>query len=246
MFRSLRFASSSHFPSASFCRQFARGRSGVSIPPTEICASNRWFSSSRLGRMLVAPAVERNKQPILEVLELASGTGGHVIHFAQHFTRATFQPSEVNPRSLHSIVAHVDHYRPENVRIPLHIDCTRSPDRWALPGDYGPASVDLILNINMIHISSNAAVSGLFKAANGLLKSGGRLITYGPYGIDGRITPESNVSFDQNLRAENPEWGLRQVDELVDEAKRNGLRFVAKHAMPANNHVLVFEKPDES
>ncbi|KAI6233489.1 hypothetical protein M3Y99_00905900 [Aphelenchoides fujianensis] len=192
--------------------------------------------------MLIAPAVERNKQPILEVLqkyypkdwdgkassarlffvlELASGTGGHVIHFAQHFTRATFQPSEVNPRSLHSIVAHVDHYRPENVRIPLHIDCTRSPDRWALPGDYGPASVDLILNINMIHISSNAAWTG-------------------------RITPESNVTFDQNLRAENPEWGLRQVDDLVDEAKRNGLRFVAKHAMPANNHVLVFEKTDDS
>ncbi|KAI6181764.1 hypothetical protein M3Y98_00864200 [Aphelenchoides besseyi] len=205
--------------------------------------------------MLVAPAVERNKQPILEVLkkyyskdfngrvlEIASGTGGHVIHFAQYFTSATFQPSEVTPRSLHSIVAYVDHYQLENVRVPLYIDCSLPPDKWALPADYSPESVDLILNINMIHISSNAAVSGLFKAANGLLKPGGRLITYGPYGVDGQIAPESNVAFDQNLRSQNAEWGLRQIDEVIVEAERNSLRFVEKHSMPANNHVLVFVK----
>lgn len=112
----------------------------------------------------------------------------------------------------------------------------------------------------MIHISSNKAVSGLFKAAQGLLKSGlflikitlkcsiiivgGRLITYGPYGFDGKIFPASNQEFDKSLRSQNPEWGLRQVNDLSKEAQQNGLRLVGTHSMPANNHTLVFVKTD--
>jgi hypothetical protein len=68
------------------------------------------------------------------------------------------------------------------------------------------------------------------------------LITYGPYGLNGTIQPDSNVSFDQSLRSQNPQWGLRQVDDLVKEAKQNHLRFVARHEMPANNNMLIFEK----
>ncbi|KAI6190733.1 hypothetical protein M3Y97_00150600 [Aphelenchoides bicaudatus] len=218
--------------------------------------SNKTYSTGgKMSGMLIASAVERNKQPILEVLkqyyskdfdgkilEIASGTGGHVIHFAQHFNKATFQPSDIDPRNLHSIVAYVDHYRPENVRVPLFIDVSLSPDKWALPADFAPGSVDIILNSNMIHISSNAAVSGLFQAAGGLLKTGGRLITYGPYGFDGKIQPQSNVDFDESLHQRNKEWGLRQVDDLVNQAKQNQLRLVGKHEMPANNHTLIFEK----
>uniref|UniRef100_A0AC34R2W1 Methyltransferase-like 26 n=1 Tax=Panagrolaimus sp. JU765 TaxID=591449 RepID=A0AC34R2W1_9BILA len=171
--------------------------------------------------MLVAASAERNKLPILEVLklyidankkykclEIASGTGTHVSFFASQLPNVEFQPSEHNSRSLHSIVAYVDKYRFENVRVPLFIDVTKPPDFWALPADYSPNSVDLMLNINMIHISSNDAVDGLFRAAGGLLKIGtGLLITYGPYAFDGKIFPESNVQFDAGLREQNPEWG---------------------------------------
>lgn len=110
----------------------------------------------------------------------------------------------------------------------------------------------------MIHISSNAAVAGLFRAASGLLKSGrgtpisvihggrfsldGRLITYGPYGANGRIEPMSNQVFDQTLRSKNPEWGLRHVEDLTKEAEKNNLRLKGTHSMPANNKTLIFEK----
>jgi len=214
------------------------------------------FSAWRSGfvsKMLIAPAVERNKQAILDVLkeyykpnfngrvlEIASGTGGHIIHFAREFPSAVFQPSEINPRCLHSIVAHIDHFRPANIRVPLFIDVSLEPDRWALPADYGPGTVDVVLCLNTIHISSNAAVSGLFHSSQGLLKQGGRLIVYGAFGFDGKITPESNVHFDQDLRSENPEWGLRFVEDLRTEADRCSLKLTNIHAMPANNHVLVF------
>uniref|UniRef100_A0AC35FS26 Methyltransferase-like 26 n=1 Tax=Panagrolaimus sp. PS1159 TaxID=55785 RepID=A0AC35FS26_9BILA len=208
--------------------------------------------------MLIASAAERNKGEILKVikqyfdttkpykcLEIASGTGAHVAHFAKELPNIDFQPSEHNPRALHSIVAYVDKYRYPNVRVPLFIDATKTPDLWALPEDYSPESVDLILNINMIHISSNSAIDGLFKAAEGLLKRGtGLLITYGPYAFDGKISPESNVNFHNGLISQNPEWGLRDVKELKELGKRNGLLLEKIHEMPANNHCLVFRRND--
>ncbi|KAH7724152.1 hypothetical protein AAVH_08230 [Aphelenchoides avenae] len=95
----------------------------------------------------------------------------------------------------------------------------------------------------MIHISSDAAVDGLFESAGFLLKPyTGRLFTYGPYGFDGKISPESNLRFDKSLRGQNPEWGLRDVEELKKKAAANRLTLKKVHAMPANNHMLVFEK----
>ncbi|EPB80461.1 hypothetical protein ANCCEY_00358 [Ancylostoma ceylanicum] len=204
--------------------------------------------------MLRAAAAERNVIPIanvlsmylnddMKLLEISSGTGQHVMKFAEKFPGVIFQPSEIDARSLHSIVAYIDHYRLGNVRVPLFIDVTRPVSHWALPGDYGPLAVDVILNINMIHISSDAAVEGLFKAAGILLKQGsGLLITYGPYAIDGVISPQSNVDFDAGLRSQNPEWGLRDTRDLSTLASSCGLRLVARHDMPANNHMLIFSR----
>jgi hypothetical protein len=98
-----------------------------------------------------------------------------------------------------------------------------------------------MLNVNMIHISSNDAVDGLFRAAGGLLKPDtGRLITYGPYAIDGKISPQSNVTFDASLRAQDPQWGLRDIHDLKTKALHNGLQLLEIHEMPANNHTLIF------
>ncbi|CAI4226944.1 unnamed protein product [Auanema sp. JU1783] len=204
--------------------------------------------------MLRAAAAERNVGPIgdileryltsgSKVLEFASGTGQHCIEFAKRFPHTTWQPSECDPRSLHSVVAHMDNAKLPNVRVPLFVDVSKSLDRWILPEDFRPSEVDVVLNINMIHISSNEAVGGLFKSSGELLKpNGGLLITYGPYAQDGLITPESNVRFDAGLRQQNPEWGLRDVNMLSEMASASGLRLLATHGMPANNHMLVFRK----
>uniref|UniRef100_A0A7I4Y5J7 UPF0744 protein n=1 Tax=Haemonchus contortus TaxID=6289 RepID=A0A7I4Y5J7_HAECO len=204
--------------------------------------------------MLRASAAERNAVPLtnvlakylledMKLLEISSGTGQHIIEFATKFPYVTFQPSEVDARCLHSIVAYIDHNRLANVRVPLYIDVTKPVNHWALPTDYGPLAVDVILNINMIHISSNAAIEGLFRASGTLLKRGsGLLITYGPYAIDGVITPQSNIDFHDSLRNENPEWGLRDIRDLNELAIRYGMRLVARHDMPANNHTLIFSR----
>ncbi|KAK0405806.1 hypothetical protein QR680_018209 [Steinernema hermaphroditum] len=206
--------------------------------------------------MLVASAAERNKNPILDVfkqyvdqtpgkkiLEIASGTGQHALHIAQHFPNAIVQPSERNPRSIHSIVAYVDKYRLPNLRAPLFIDITKPPDFWNLTSDFTPSDVDVVLNINMIHISSNAAVDGIFSASSLILKRGtGLLITYGPYKVDGECRPQSNVDFDASLRAQDAEWGLRDIADLKAKAMHHRLELTNVHAMPANNHMLIFRR----
>ncbi|KAF1749319.1 hypothetical protein GCK72_025786 [Caenorhabditis remanei] len=173
--------------------------------------------------MLRAPAADSNKDVILEVLrrfatsgkkvfEIASGTGQHVAHFAKALEDVTFQPSEVNGRSLHSIVAYLDHNQFQNVRIPLFIDVAKRFDQWALPADFGPNMVDIVLSINMLHICSQTAVDGLFESADQLLnETTGKLITYGPYSEDGFISPQSNIAFHASLKNQDPEYGLKDI-----------------------------------
>lgn len=202
--------------------------------------------------MLNAAAAERNKEPILSVLrdsvnhvkplqalEISSGTGQHVTHFAQALPNVTWQPSEYDRQSLLSIEAYRSHYRLNNVKPPIHLDASLSHEHW---GGIQPESLDLVLNINMIHISPMACTQGLFRGAGAVLKPQGLLLTYGPYSVNGQITPQSNVEFDYSLRQRNPEWGLRDVVFLKSIAERHGLFLEKMVDMPANNKCLLFRK----
>ncbi|CAE17985.1 Methyltransferase-like 26 [Caenorhabditis elegans] len=204
--------------------------------------------------MLRAPAAESNKDVILEVLrrfatsgkkvfELASGTGQHMEHFARALPDVTFQPTEVNGRYLHSIVSYLDQSQFPNVRIPLFIDVAKPFNQWALPADFGPHMVDIVLNINMIHICSTAAVKGLFQSADLLLhETNGILMTYGPYAEDGHISPQSNIAFHTNLKAEDPEHGLKDIKYLERLANSSNLRLAEKITVPKNNFILIFSR----
>uniref|UniRef100_A0A0K0ERM9 Methyltransferase domain-containing protein n=1 Tax=Strongyloides stercoralis TaxID=6248 RepID=A0A0K0ERM9_STRER len=215
--------------------------------------------------MLQNAAASRNCKPIVDilknyissedsfkVLEIASGTGQHILSFAKNFPNSTFQPSEISHRHLHSIVAYLDMLRNAhsmiskkeiNIRVPLYIDVTKSPTKWAMPKDYGPNNIDIMISINLLHICSQDAVIGLFRAAGAFLKQNtGKLFTYGPYSIDGIITPQSNIEFNLNLKEKNPEWGLRDIRDLNEIAQKFGLKLINTHSMPANNYILVFEK----
>ncbi|XP_014285668.1 methyltransferase-like 26 [Halyomorpha halys] len=201
------------------------------------------------------PAAERNKEPILQALkkyidvnekgyfmEISSGSGQHVSHFAPNFTGITFQPTEVEKSSLKSINEYVAECPSGNIKDAQFLDVREPPNMW-LGGSLESGSVDYILNVNMMHISEWACSQGLFKGAGELLKKEGYLFTYGPYAFNGSITPESNVNFNASLRAQNPSWGLRDVPrELEPLANANGIFLESKHDLPANNNFLVWRK----
>ncbi|GLH05760.1 UPF0585 protein CG18661 [Gryllus bimaculatus] len=205
-------------------------------------------------------AAERNKDPILEILkqyifapaspeepqsirllEISSGTGQHVVHFAPHFPWVTFQPSDVDESSLNSISAYIQESGLTNVKTPIYLDVTQPFKMWD-GGRITENSQDYIVNINMIHITPLKCTQGLFTNGGSILHSGGILFTYGPYAFNGTITPESNVRFDAMLRQEDPEWGLRDVRDLSALAAECGFQLENTHALPSNNHVLVWRK----
>lgn len=192
-----------------------------------------------------SPAAERNKQPLLDVLtrvlpprglvlEIGSGTGQHVAHFAKGLPDVTFQPSEMDTARHPSILAWVAAEQLTNVRAPLAIDLLAQP--WPI------TTADAILCINVIHISPWEATLGLMAGAAALLCAGGPLVTYGPYLRNGSHISSSNEAFDASLRSRNPCWGVRDIDALAEVARRVGLRLDEVIAMPANNFTLVWRK----
>lgn len=194
---------------------------------------------------LEAPAAARNRGPIADVLaqelpadgtvlEVASGTGEHVIHFAERFSRLTWQPSDPDAEARASISAWVADAGLANVHPPLALDAAAP----AWPVD----RADAIVCINMVHISPIVASEGLVREASRLLPKGAPLVLYGPWLEEGVETAESNLAFDRSLKDRNPLWGLREVSWMDDLAGRHGLVRSRRVAMPANNIMLVYRR----
>ena len=193
----------------------------------------------------IAPATARNREPILAVLrrvlpergtmlETNSGTGEHAAYFAVHLPHLIWQPTDVDPEALASIEAHRGAANAPNLLAPLKLDVL-SPN-WPL------TKADAIVSINMIHIAPWAAAEGLMAGARRLLAPGCALYLYGPFKEDGQHTAPSNTSFDASLRAQNPEWGVRDTGEVIKLAANYRFEFVERVAMPANNLSLVFRR----
>ena len=194
-----------------------------------------------------SPAADRNKQAILEVLlkvlpergnalEIASGTGQHVAWFASGLPGWTWQPSDAQQDGFASVNVWVTEQGVRNVRSPVVIDVMAS--NW-LPT---PQLFDVIYCANMLHIAPWATCAALMRGSAQHLAPGGRLVTYGPYLEDGVPTSPGNLAFDQSLRERNPAWGIRLLEDVALEAAKTGLKLLARHAMPANNLLLVWER----
>ena len=192
-----------------------------------------------------AAATQRNREPILEVLrrilpsagtvlEIASGSGEHAVHFAARLPHLTWQPSDPDAVARDSIAAWRDEAQAPNLLPPLPIDVRHHP--WPI------ASADAVVCINMIHIAPWTTCEALLRGAATLLAPGGPLYLYGPFLIDGRFTAPSNAAFDRELRRHNPEWGVRDLAEVRTAARRHGFRFVERVDMPANNFSVLFAK----
>ena len=192
-----------------------------------------------------APATVRNRDFILDVLrdvlpttgvilEIASGSGEHVVHFAKCFPRLVFQPSDPDPDARFSIAAWTKAAGVLNVHASNALDV--SEPVWPI------ASADGIICINMVHISPWEATPGLMRGAAAILPSGAPLYLYGPYLREGIATAPSNQAFDRSLRDRNPNWGLRDLEAVAAMAQSVGFSAPVIIEMPANNLSVVFSR----
>lgn len=192
-----------------------------------------------------APAAARNRDAILDalrrhlpasglVLELASGSGEHAIHFAAALPGLAFQPSDPLPEARASIDAWATETGLPNIRPALAIDATA-------PG-WPVTAADAVVCINMIHISPWAATEGLMRGAAAILPPGAPLVLYGPYRRGGAHTAPSNAAFDADLRARDPAWGVRDLEAVAALAAEHGFGPPAVAEMPANNLTVTFRR----
>jgi SAM-dependent methyltransferase len=192
-----------------------------------------------------APAAERNREPIFDalspllgeearVLEIGSGTGQHAAYFTERMPKWVWQPSDTRAEALESIAAYQLESSCAGFLPPIELDVQRS--KW-------PAGhFDAVFCANVIHIAPWSVCIALLEGASRLLSEKQRLIFYGPFRFRGELAPESNRAFDQKLRSEDTRWGIRDIVDVADAARTVGFNEPSMHAMPANNHLLVFEK----
>ncbi len=232
-----------------------------SVPPPENSREDSRGNSGDFSpeMRLHAPATQRNRLPIAQalaawlppevqaggrVLEVASGTGEHALYFAASFPGVTWQPSDPEPAHRASIAAYrADHLAAggrDNLAAPLDLDATQEDwlgPTWPLDGP-----VDAVVCCNMIHIAPWAAAEGLIAGAARVLKPGGGLFLYGPFKRGGAHTAPSNEAFDASLRAQDPAWGVRDLEAVAGLAAKAGFAAPQVAELPANNLAVWFVK----
>ena len=203
------------------------------------CEDADEFSDGRL----VSPSADRNKAPIQSVLErilpetgtvleIASGTGQHIVHFARALPALTWQPTDVEPECLSSITGWLAAENLPNVRAPVELDVLRRP--WPI------SQADALVCMNLVHIAPWTVVPALFAGARTVLGAGGIVFLYGPYFVGGTRTAPSNAAFDRVLRAQDSAWGIRDLAEVTRAANAEGFELTETVQMPANNLSVIF------
>ena len=194
-----------------------------------------------------APATERNREPILAVLrqvlpptgtilEISSGTGEHCIFMTPHLAPRYWLPSDPNSEARASIRAWQQSAPCDSICPPIDLDARSS--QWLISSK---EPITAIVNINMIHIAPKSAYLGLFAGAKRVLPIDGILYLYGPFKQDGVHTAPSNAAFDASLQSQNPEWGIRDLEEITRVAHSHHLELQKVYPMPANNLSVVFK-----
>lgn len=191
------------------------------------------FPATRRNRDAIAEVLSRVLPPTGRVLEIGSGSGQHIVGFARVLPHLEWQASDMEPRYRASVDAWAAH-EGLDLSPAITLDVTQQP--WPV------SQADAVISANMIHIAPWAACLGLLNGAAEVLPEGGLLYLYGPFAIGGRHTAESNARFDASLRAEDSNWGVRNLDDVAMEARMRGLHLVETVQMPANNLSVIFRK----
>ena len=193
-------------------------------------------------------ACERNKGPILEVLrkvfsktesvlEIGSGTGQHAVHFSKHLSHLVWQPTELG-ENVAMLKSRIDLEGPGNLLPAKELDVLRN--NWELE------KTDAVFIANVFHIAPIEVMHTCLKGTSKCLKHLGIFCVYGPFRFGGEFTSPSNAQFDYSLKTNNPEWGIRDFEQLCQVAEEEGLAFQHNYSMPANNQLLVFKKHSQT
>jgi hypothetical protein len=214
----------------------------VTQPPLSSAAQKRHAPSAARNRAAIGDVLRQFLPERGAVLEIASGSGEHAIHFAAAFPGIIWQPSDADPEAIASIAAWSAEAALPNLRPALALDVQTLPWPGIADGTLVHGGVDAVIAINMIHISPWESCLGLMAGAASLLKESGFLLLYGPFKLDGRHTAPSNAAFDDELRTRDPRFGVRDVAEVARAAAARGLIEEKRISMPTNNLSLVFRK----
>ena len=191
-----------------------------------------------------AESCEKNKDVILDVLateygdtrrvlEIGSGTGQHAVHFAQHLPHLSWLTSDFEAHH-EGIRAWLADAGLDNVHAPVALDVNK--------GSWPVDDVDAVYTANTMHIMSWQSIKNMFEGVGRVLQPNGLLILYGPFNYAGQYTSDSNAVFDRHLRSLDPLGGIRNFEDLDELARRQGLRVLNDHSMPANNRLVVWRR----
>ena len=203
-----------------------------------------------MDRRLFFPATQRNRDCIGDVLskiikkgsvlEIGSGSGEHGVFFQKRFPEIIWQTSDpdlVHRKSISSWIEYED--LTKKMPQPLEIDVENIP--WKIPLILAN-SLQGIVSINMIHVTEWSCTVALFRESGKLLNKGQFLILYGPFKIRNKHTSESNYFFDNSLKMQNDVWGIKNLEDVSDESKKNGFSQEDIIKMPANNFSIIYKK----
>ena len=196
-----------------------------------------------------APATERNREPLLEVLkqhlpehgtvlEVAAGTGQHAAFFAPRLAPRWWLPTDLDEDNIASIAAWREEVDASNLLSPQTLDVLAP--RWSVEASVLPEPISAIVNINMVHISPWSCCEALFDGAARIIKAHAPILIYGPFKRSGEHTAPSNAAFDQQLRAQDPQWGVRNLEDVINVAEARGFSCGVVVPMPANNLMVSF------
>ena len=196
-----------------------------------------------------APATERNREPLLEVLkqhlpehgtvlEVAAGTGQHAAFFAPRLAPRWWLPTDLDEDNIASIAAWREEVDASNLLSPQTLDVLAP--RWSVEASVLPEPISAIVNINMVHISPWSCCEALFDGAARIIKAHTPILMYGPFKRSGEHTAPSNAAFDQQLRAQDPQWGVRNLEDVINVAEARGFSCGVVVPMPANNLMVSF------
>ena len=199
-----------------------------------------FFSATQRNRDFIGEVLSKIIKKDGSILEIGSGSGEHGVVFQKRFPKIIWQTSDPDLLHRKSIISWIE-YEDLNKKMPkpLELDVENIP--WKIPLRLAH-SLQGIVSINMIHVAQWSCTVALFRESGKLLKNGQFLILYGPFKICNKHTSESNYFFDNSLKMQNDLWGIKNLEEVFYESKKNGFYQEDIIVMPANNYSIIFRK----